>query len=129
MNATATITVTTGPADAAADAANTALLAEMAAEDADDAGADLDARFDDSDDAHAAAGDELEALNRALRAHKDFRPGMRFVAAPAGARGCGRRWYTWEPDPSVLHPFVEASAAVPAEFVLSVARRGRPVAA
>ena len=56
----------------------------------------------------------LEELNRRLRNHHDYRPGMRFVMAdPGGSPAAG---YTWEPDPTAMHPFSQVAHEVMAEY-------------
>ena len=53
----------------------------------------------------------LEELNRRLRMHRDYRPGMRVVSRRDG------RGFDWEPN-GYLHPFVEVSREVRKQFVI-----------
>ena len=53
----------------------------------------------------------LEELNRRLRLHRDYTPGMRFVSRRDG------RGFDWEPN-GHLHPFAEISREVRKQFVI-----------
>lgn len=61
-------------------------------------------------------GDYLREMNRRLKQHPDYRPGMCFTFVPHGATEDAALGYTWEPDPRVMHPYRDIAASVQAEF-------------
>ena len=58
----------------------------------------------------------IEELNRKLQNHHDFRPGMRFVIVPAVDGGSAPAGYSWEPDPTAMHPFQQVAQEVMAQY-------------
>lgn len=65
----------------------------------------------------------LAELNRRLREHSSFQPGMKFIPAPPGARGPGMHGYSFVEDGLphwVIGVYAEVGAGVSEDFELKL---------
>ena len=58
----------------------------------------------------------LEVLNERLKAHPDFKAGMRFVPSPKGSEPESATGYSWEPA-NLFHPFVPVAEEVLKDYI------------